>query len=61
MSRRKPVINPKAKEIQQEASNALNTLGVKKSEANSIVKDLYKKKMYDSSEDLLKDAIVYIG
>ena len=59
--RRKPAINPKDKEIQQEASNALNTLGIKKSKANSIVKDLYKKKAYDSSEDLLKDAIVYIG
>jgi len=59
--RRKPVINPKDKEIQQEASNALSTLGIKKSKANSIVKDLYKKRVYDSSEDLLKDAIVYIG
>jgi hypothetical protein len=59
--RRKPVINPKDKEIQQEASNALNTLGVKKSKANSIVKNLCKEKAYNSSEELLKDAIVYIG
>jgi hypothetical protein len=59
--RRKSTINTKDKKIQQEASIALNRLGVKKSEANSIVKNLYKEKAYSSSEDLLKDAIVYIG
>ena len=59
-SRRKTVINPKEKEMQQEASNALNTLGIPKSRANSIVKDLCKEKVYSSSEDLIRDAIVYI-
>jgi len=51
----------KHKTMMQEASNALNTLGIKKSKANSILKDLCKEKTYNSSEDLLKDAIVYIG
>ena len=59
--RRKSTISTKDKKIQQEASIALNTLGIKKSEANSIVKNLCKEKAYSSSEDLLKDAIVYIG
>lgn len=58
--RRKSTINTKDKKIQQEASVALNRLGIKKSEANSIVKNLCKEKAYSSSEDLLKDAIVYI-
>ena len=59
-SRRKTVINPKEKEMQQEVSNALNTLGIKKSQANSIVQDLCKKKTYRTSEDLLQDAIVCV-
>jgi Holliday junction resolvasome RuvABC DNA-binding subunit len=45
----------------QEAAIALSNLGIKKSHANSVVKNLCKERAYNSSEDLLKDAIVYIG
>jgi len=48
-------------DFMQEASSALHNLGIKKSKANVIVRDLCKEKTYNSSEDLLKDAIVYIG
>jgi len=51
----------KDKTMMQEAAIALNKLGVQKSRANSVVKNLCKEKVYNSSEDLLKDAIVYIG
>ena len=51
----------KDKTIMKEASKALNKLGVQKSHANSVIKNLCKEKTYNSSEDLLKDAIVYIG
>lgn len=51
----------KDKTMMQEAAIALNKLGIQKSRANSIVKELCKEKTYKSSEDLLKDAIVYIG
>ena len=51
----------KNKTIMQEVVIALNKLGIQKSRANSIVKELCKEKTYKSSEDLLKDAIVYIG
>lgn len=51
----------KNKTMMQEASKALNKLGVQKSHANSVIKNLCKEKTYNSSEDLLKDAIVYIG
>ncbi len=51
----------KDKTMMQEAAIALNKLGVQKSRANSVVKELCKEKVYKSSEDLLKDAIVYIG
>ena len=44
----------------QEAAMALNKLGVKKSDANSMLNNLCKEKKYNSSEDLLKDAVVYI-
>ena len=51
----------KYKTMMQEAAIALNKLGLQKSRANSVVKELCKEKAYKSSEDLLKDAIVYIG
>jgi hypothetical protein len=51
----------KDKTMIQEAAIALNKLGILKSRANSIVKDLCKDKVYGSSEELLQDAIVYIG
>ena len=51
----------KYKEMMEEVATSLNDLGMKKSKANSIVKNLCKDKAYASSEDLLKDAIVYIG
>ena len=51
----------KYKTMMQEAAIALNKLGLQKSRANSVVKNLCKEKTYNSSEDLLKDAIVYIG
>jgi len=51
----------KNKTMMKEASKALNKLGVQKSRANSVVKNLCKDKTYNSVEDLLKDAIVYIG
>lgn len=44
----------------QEVSMTLHGLGMKKSQANSVVSKLCKEKAYNSSEDLLKDAIVYI-
>lgn len=50
----------KDKTVMQEAAIALNKLGVQKSRTNSIVKNLCKDKVYSSSEDLIKDAIVYI-
>ena len=51
----------KHKKMIQEAAQALNKLGVQKSYANSVIKNLCKEKTYNSSEHLLKDAIVYIG
>ena len=51
----------KDKTMMQEAAIALNKLGLQKSRANSVVKNLCKEKTYNSSEHLLKDAIVYIG
>ena len=51
----------KDKTMMRESAIALNKLGVQKSRANSVVKNLCKEKVYNSSEDLLKDAIVYIG
>ena len=53
--------NKKNNTMIQEAAKALNTLGIKKSKANSIVQNLCKENAYNSSEDLIKDAIVYIG
>ena len=51
----------KNKTMMQEAAIALNKLGVQKSRANSIVKNLCNDRVYASSEELLQDAIVYIG
>ena len=50
----------KDKTMMQEAAIPLNKLGIPKSRANSIVGDLCKDKVYSSTEDLIKDAIVYI-
>ena len=50
----------KDKTMMQEAAIALNKLGIPKSRANSIVNHLCKDKVYSSSEDLIRDAIVYI-
>ena len=58
--KKKPTKDSKDKIMMQEAAIALNKLGVQKSRANSIVKDLCKDKVYSSSEDIIKDAIVYI-
>ena len=57
---KKPAVDSKEKEMMQEASIALNKLGVQKSHANSIMRDLCKEKTYTSSEDLIRDAIVYV-
>ena len=51
----------KYKEMMEEVAISLNNLGIKKSKANHIVNELCKEKTYNSSEDLLQDAIVYIG
>jgi hypothetical protein len=59
--RKKSKTDQRDKIIMQETATALNKLGVQKSRANSVVKNLCKERPYNSSEDLLQDAIVYIG
>lgn len=59
-TKKKPKVDIKTKAMIQESVTALNKIGVQKSRANSIIRDLCKEKTYSSSEDLVKDAIVYV-
>ena len=54
------IVNNTDKTMMKEAASALNKLGIKKSEANSIIRDLCKKKTYTTAESLTEDAVMCI-